>query len=463
MLSHKTIATQQQDETKKSLISIKNNGLCPLSKIPNNISPNPTLGVQSIYGNICVNHVNLKNTDSEQRKDALNIAIYEEYCGIYGIALERKWPMQSSKVPEILSDEISSRLMNSVVFVINRPEKTRIKTTKIPGSKKEIEIGCYESFTEDGFSQQATGKVLLDKPTPKTDCLTEIKTPHVFPMSEVKAILVPEPLVGMVTEIYKNTNIEIIPVSTHAVKLTSIPQILDYMHNEKLSKECEVKAPNYEAALEAISNKYTEFSLHTVRLHSSYDFAPRYIADMQASSELIKSTGSVIIEHDKTNNTGWVSAHKRVATSSLPAIENFGKLNVPKDKIINMKRATESLEATFNKFKNAKGDWVMNHVYSLSKLQVHRLKQLGVKVIKVNEKFFATSIPANFDVTKKNAMQDIINKWDHRKNDAAVKIQSTFKMFRTRKNFIAYKNRKKELEEATLKFKLAEQKLLQSK
>jgi hypothetical protein len=137
----------------KSLVSIHKNGLIPLNKIPPNVLSNTVTQSQNVDGDICINYVNLNGATESEANLALNIAIEEEFTGVYGICLERQWPFQRFSSPKLVHLEATERLMQSVVFILTPPFKLPITTDKVRNAQKPTTIAFYEPGCDEGFSQ----------------------------------------------------------------------------------------------------------------------------------------------------------------------------------------------------------------------------------------------------------------------------------------------------------------------
>lgn len=343
----------------KSLMSIREHGLIPLDRQSNQALPNAAINIQSIGRNICVNHVNLTNATPEETTTALHVAVYEEYCGIYGILAERQWEFQRSNDEKIKLQEIEERLQSSIVFILEPPKKTSIKMLKMPGNNQPIEVQFYEfhgqnEFT-DGHSQER-GRSLLDESIMRANRVTEIKTMHSFRPSEILAALVPTQLIRVFQEIFVNTSIKLIEAHLVQKEFIRIPKFLEFLHNEKHEKKFVVKCPDFMNTLSAFVDKDPKtknFSLHAVRLHTPFDFMPRYVVNCKNHNDFLEKNHAEILSIVK--NDAWVAFHKSISTSRNKIIERL-KLNSRHVKIAEkIEKNTKIQEEKFQKIKSLQG------------------------------------------------------------------------------------------------------------
>lgn len=432
------------------LDSIKLHGLRSMSSIPTSSKAIPTgsLQTQNIFKNICVNYVNLNGLNQEKRRTALETVVFEEYCGIYGIILERQWPFQRFQDKAMRHTEIEERLMSSMVFVLAPPKLNPLKIVLNKGlSAPDIAFYHLESILtgdikNDSFSQSVGRNVLTNQNVAfQTDRVTEIKTIHSFAENEILAILVPEEFVDRVKQKFINT--VIIPVHTSRQTLQCIPEMLSLFQNESLSESVEVNAPDFYSALYQFTkdNKIEKFSTHALRMPTTFDYIARPIFDIEKNKDLISKTKGQVIEQFEDGNS-WVSFHKSFGQSKEPVIKRV-KENSKLVSIVDAFEAEAILQIELCKqLSNAKPrDSMFTYVYQqLQPQQLRILMREGVQVLK-HKHYFAI----HYASSKKEAVNQIISKFDFIQKDAATKIQATYKGFWTRKVINDYNVKTEEL------------------
>jgi hypothetical protein len=160
---------------------------------------------------------------------------------------------------------------------------------------------------------QSRGSCLDTGRSIKSPRLLEIKTSHNFGHKEIIHVLVPEHLMELLprqfTEAFDGKLISI-PFTEKMVPINKIPQILEVLHGESIpSGSLDCSLPDYETALTRIAGAIPEFSLHAVRLHTPFDYAPRYIANLSVSAKLLSAAHAHTLK-EYPNGSGWVLVHK---------------------------------------------------------------------------------------------------------------------------------------------------------
>ncbi len=426
-----SIQKSKEDATNAIFLSVNERGLRPLNMIPTTILTNPVTHANE--GNICVNYVNLVLANEKDAALALDVAVNEEYCGIYGICLERQWPFQRFNSPELLKLEASERLMNSVVFILAPPEKNPEKSNEVHAAQKPTQIAFYEKGkTEpDGFSQSRGRSIITGKEAPYSNRVTEIKTIHQFTKKEVLAVLVPEHLQSMATAIF--TTLPIIAVGTKILTLNSLPRILMYYHDELLKKPLTVEAPDYLDALNKFCAKKgtVHFSLHAVRLHTTFDFTVRPITQVKTAQRLIDSScSSVAVNYE--DDSAWLIVHKNFAIPKQKIITNLKeRTSLPERNLSKFEKGCQSTMALCTELTKLKGEALFSIVHGeLSFPQLSLLADLGVKVIKLDH-FYAL----NYLPKVKKEVTNVVEQFKSIQESAALKIQSRIRGYCARTLF----------------------------
>lgn len=447
----------QQRAVRESLESINKVGLRPLSQIESHVLVNPVTQIQRLDDNICVNYVNLSGATKAEVASVLEIAITEEYCGVYGISLERQWPFQRFSSPDLLEKEASERLMNCVVFVLKPPILSSITYT-LPGTKRPTELAFYQVDGElDGFSQQR-GKSLVATTDAHSisNRITEVKTNHSFPREEMLAVLVPEHMMKIASSIYKD--IKIIPVPTKLQRFTSIPEILSKFHDETITAPLVMHAPDFLSTLSTFiaGRKIEKFSLHAVRLHTTFDFVVRPMINLSKNEELRDAIHARLFKHSAEEDNGWIVIHKNWGLSKQPLFDALvWKRELPQGHIDKMRLAVAPNEELYRQLIKTKGPVSINHIYAdLSKGQLVLLDKLDVHVVKHAHYYVISSRPE-----VKPKVTEIIDNFESIQSLCATKIQSVFRGFFARKTVEHFKAKQDELARAQDKFNVAEAKL----
>lgn len=358
MSSEKSLQVIANEARTKSLTSIRNQGLVPLEHQSNLLQSNSVFNTESSKKNICVNYVNLKDKTADEAEVALHVATHEEYCGIYGILMERQWGFHRYNDQKMKLEEIQQRLQSSVVFILKPPHKNPL-CYKVPGCEEFIEIQFYQfsgvNALTDGFSQ-SRGRSLVTGTDVKTQLVTEVKTIHQFAPVEILAALVPKNLMALAQTIFQNTAIQLIEVPLVEKEFSCIPAILKFLHNEAHEEKFLVKCPDYMESLKKLvigNSEMQRFAIHAVRLHTSFDFMPRYILNYENHSDFIQKNHGVVVS--SFENHAWVVFHKDICVSREKVITRLS-VKYP-EKAEQIKNATKLKEEKFQAIKKFQGEF----------------------------------------------------------------------------------------------------------
>jgi hypothetical protein len=311
------IAEFQQAQIKKALDSISQLGIVPLAQVNiQGYTPNFVIGSEATQNSTCVNYLNLAEcTAAVTEKDVIHEAVWEEYTGVFGISMERAWSFSFQKNSLLTVQEICSRFCTNIVFVVQPPMKKGIATPVTEGEGAMMQ--CYYEVPvrigvgHDGFSR-SRGESLDCAPKKVVSQLTEIKTSHTFGKQEIIAVLVPEALYEYHSkELSEYFPGKIIKVSDTIKPINKLPDILQIMHGESITRDTlQLRVPDYEGVLaNQIAKRHKKFSLHAVRLHTVFDFTPRFIHNLAKSSGLLEKANACILKENK-NGSAWVLVHQ---------------------------------------------------------------------------------------------------------------------------------------------------------
>ncbi len=435
--------------------SISQNGLCAASKIPSKILINNAVQTPDLTKNICVNYVNLTDADDNARRLALETAVLEEYCGIYGISLERQWPFQRFENIDLFKQEAFERLMNCVVFILKPPTLGKIMA-RPSGAPKACEISFYEFGQEnDDVAHQRDKNLLTGQTHPYTHRVTEIKTTHIFQLAEMQAILAPTHLVKDIKSVFKGINV--IPVADKPMTFRSTPTISNHFHNEAIREPITLNAPDFLETLLALTAEKSmqKFSIHAVRLNTTFDFTLRPIAALSKHQPLLKKVHAQVFG-EGPDDFGWTIVHKNYGISKAKLLKYLTETEaLPPEYLSNVGLAMKPFFPLFDELSKAKGELVINNVYAnLSKPQTALLKKMGVSIVLHNE-FYVLSYPP----TIKQQVSRIVNDFKSLENQSATKIQASFRGFWTRRVMEEVKSAKHQLTLAKEVLDRAEDKL----
>lgn len=438
----------QTSENIKILASIDEHGLRPLSQISPDILTNPVLQTQDLDGNICVNYLNMEKASPQERIEAIQVAIFEEYCGVYGICLERQWPFQRFTSQPLLHQEMSERLNHSIVFMLRPPGLYK----GVYSSLSSYSVASYTSDHDrpaDGVTQNR-GRNLLDCSKDSCGRISEIKTTHHFSKADIFAAFVPEPLCEIAREVLKD--IQIVPVTSCTKTFKAIPEILAIFHDHVLDKEVSLSIPDYFSSISSYINekRITECSLHAVRMHTQFDFITRRIESVDLSADLLKEI-SAKVHHVDPDQSAWITVHKNYGLSKEKLInklrKNFAENNFENyfHKIIEANRSSMAL---IEKLIKAKGKDCLTYLYqSLTPYQIRSLENIRVKVIQQSFCYVLS-----FKKTVQKRVEEILD--SHRQ--PAIYLQALFRGFFVRKVINQYKQKREQLAIAQLEYRQAE-------
>lgn len=440
-ISHQAI---QASANTKMMESINKHGLCSLKEIPKDILTNPVLQTQDLDGNICVNYLNLENASTAEIVQAVQVAVFEEYCGVYGISLERQWPFQRFQSKELLHQEMYERLNHSIVFMLRPPTLAKARYSHLPNSV----VASYtltENGNLDGITQ-SRGRNLLDFSRDSCSRISEIKTTHHFSKIEIKAAFVPERLYEMAKGIF--TNIRIISVSSCMKTFKAIPEILKIFHDQALDRDVSVEVPDYYAAITSFinENKIEECSLHAVRLQTQFDFITRSVESVDTVANILKAT-SATKQHVYLDRSAWATVHKNYGFSKKELLNRVKKA-INREHFTKMEKANRQSLALCEGLIKAKGENVLTYLYqSLTQYQIKSLIKIDVKIV---EQPFCKIL--NFKDIVKSQVEKIINT----KNQSVIHLQAVYRGFFARKKIKQYQLKAQQLAIAQAEYKEAE-------
>lgn len=444
-ISHQAI---QHAANIKILESINQRGLCSLNKIPSGILTNPVLQTQNLDGNICVNYLNFENASTAEIVQAVQVAVFEEYCGVYGISLERQWPFQRFESKALFHQEMFERLNHSIVFLLAPPTLGKGIYPSMPQSvvaSYTLSRGEFDGIT------QSRGRNLLDCSTDSCTRISEIKTTHHFHKREICAAFVPEGLYEVARAILKD--IQVIPVTPCIKKFRAIPEILKIFHSHVLNQELSLTVPDYCSAIfsHIQQNKIKECSLHAVRLQTQFDFITRKVKSIVENADILEKTSSTI-QHVYPDNSAWIIVHKNYGFSKVKLFEQVKKyldkdLDA-KNHFNKMQRANAECIALCEGLIKAKGEEVLTYLYQpLTQYQKKSLDKIGVGVIE--QTFYNV-------LSFKETLKPQVEKINRTRHQSAVHLQACFRGFLARKIVDQYKKKKQQLTLVQLEYNLAE-------
>jgi hypothetical protein len=418
--------------------SINKRGLCSLKHIPmEEVLVNPVLQSRAIDGMICVNYANLKDASAEELNTIFKTLTYEEYTGIYGIAAERQSPFQQFNNANLFQAELTERLMSSLVFILSAPF---MGSRTYPKSSHLIAQTILRPYGSDDSYSQLRGELLIKDKVAPSNRITEIKTSFKFDYNFVfSAVLIPEHLFTIAKSLLSNWQIPFISVPSGQVTLTRIPAILQKLHGEKMPANSHVNviAPLYHDSLREYfkDSDSSEFSLHVVRLQTSYDFMLRTISNnfTKETDQLLKKIQAETIV--KSEQEAIIAVHKRFGVTRLARLKALDDIPLEtKRKIVDSNTENEVI------YLHLKGlaKRSMIYIYSLlSKSQQNRLiEKYAVLITPIRNDSLAITFSRNQNI--KNIMKET----ETIKTQAATKIQRQFRLFSTKKDYLDYKAKK---------------------
>ncbi len=451
-----------QELNKNTLNSIAQLGILPFSKIKNCLASCVGFGSDETQSNVCVNFIKLdKCQDTQEQSIAIKTALWEEYTGVFGISLERPWPLQFPQQHLLIAKQIQLRLCNNVVFVLSPPTNHSIVPYKTnPDSTINV---CYEYRTNlplkqvsyDGYSQNR-GEFLIHAPECLTTKVTEIKTKHEFSIQEMIAILVPTDLIDLVKNAFKGKDVKIIsvPMMSEYIALKKIPEMLKILHGQCITDGSSYLVPDYEHILiKHILPIHKNFSLHAVRLQTEFDMQIRYVENLSMNMNYIKNAQAKIVVSYMQDNSGWILVH----ASKLLKLDEKRMRNIRKQ-LPKYKSSDASVDIECrDMLLNAKGSCAMINYYDkLSDRQQDGLFGLDVKAVYTS---YGTilSVPDQYKEVVKISLEKAIGIGLQvileKSRKAAIKIQSLYRGGCVRELFKQYTS-------VTIKYQMAEKQLV---
>lgn len=283
------------------LESINTHGLLAYSQKPEGVEPNAIYGTSEY---ICVNYLDLRQQSLQSESDALKTAMWEEFTGVFGISVERVYPLEN------LREEIIIRLANNIVFVLEPPKVILGKPSTVNDAHRRDSKINRGYTTQDGYSRQGR-KLLTDQNIVGNSAIvTEIKTKHKFLKKDIICALVPSDLMILASSCL--INIKLIEVPSRSVALQKLPQLLEDNHQQRLEQSITcTNVPDYEKIImSSILPSHKQFSLHAVRLTTSYDLTPRFVANIQVSRELLEKISAKVV-YATNSDSSWIVHNKR--------------------------------------------------------------------------------------------------------------------------------------------------------
>lgn len=433
-------------ENQAILSSLAKHGICSLQNIPiTDAIANPVMQMKGGDATSCVNYVNLTKATSKEFKDVINTLLYEEYLGVYGILLERFFTFRKG----ITKEEIAERLLSGVVFILNPPSK-RISIDPIHAGRIKLgtEVGFYPGDDSEAGFNQSHGGLLTSSDPVTTNRTVEISTVFKFKLRDsVQAIMVPEPMMPIAKEIFSEFKVDLLSVPMGKIILRKLPDELLHMHGEKLSAPTSVEAPLYERTLtQYIQSKNLEkFSMHAVRMHTSFDFVLRPLVNSHSGSvkRLIKHVKGQIISETKEGDA-CVVIHKRFALSRQPLLDHLEPSFQSKlylfAKIV---EANKDSQILFEKLKKAGGELKLVTVSKLTPSKIAYLRNVCKAFIQLDKDSYVIA----YHERNKALIERVLQKFKSCQH-AAITMQSMFRGRQVRRAVI------KEAEEAVAKAKL---------
>ncbi len=427
--------------TENLLQSVCTRGLLPLADIPDRAYSIPMTSTSTVEGNICVNFVDLRGTLSAPEIQTIcQTLALEEYTGVSGIALERGWPLCNP------ADEIMQRLMNICVFILVPPIRAGV-TQEQEGDGTIIETCCYRD--DDGISVERDLCITGRKPE-KTHRIAEIKTKRSFSLADMRAILVPEKFITLVTKIFNGITFPIIPVKSGNLEFRRMPYTTSALHGQKTEGGITCDAPNYQQAfLEYINGHPGEnFAVHAVRLPTIYDFELRYVRNIVDSQELLTKTRATIVD-TCPDGSGWCVVSKQFAFARADMIARLREAaaSIVEDSAKEFYQGlAQQIEVTNREneellvqYKAAVGKFKMSRYKDRWQPgQVEALEKLGAHIVSLDQdqlKYAMISYPESC----KEAVKSIVNSrpvyqyQQQIKEKAAITIQGFFRGYVARK------------------------------
>lgn len=471
----KYVEQMHQAKLIQTLQSIRQKGLCS-GKLLNDECVTSISQTNLEQDNLCVNYVNLNDLDQAAIERTIKDLTYEEFCGIFGISLERQWSFQDKRLSSsndqspIFLNEVQQRLLNSLVFVLKAPsKKEKIKhELRDPNDSNTVDFKAGTVVSryrhDDGVSGDRAKGRRVDTFLPfrvQDLSIIELKTSHTFHSKDMLAVFAPKQLEKLVKQCLPN--IEVIPVDSKNQTLYKLPEMLSFMHNEHLSQPVSTQVPDYEAALIHWQKrtKTKEFSTHCVRLATPYDFDIRPInASLPSAETLVKKLSGVIIEQQ--DNVQWVLFHRRYTFQLEAALVNATKRNSNLSPIFQqIKDCCQLLIKQQVELQKGRSQLTLQIVNDDLTDYAHLLQAKGVKIIAhpaFTRKFYISYPTAQLEQTR-----HLIDNIERVKKEAVAIIAKTTCGFFSRKKLAHLKDAKQEVIKAKKALTEAEAVLEQAK
>ena len=349
-----------------------------------------------------MNAIDLRGLSEKERSHHLDVALYEEYTGVFGISWERGFVTQSQKA-ELYKQEVADRLRANMVFVLSAPP-IKSPATLIPGDNNHRSRWVYHR--EDGPSQ-VRGELLTTQQNALAKGVTEIKTSQSFRVADIQYILVPNHLFDLAQDVFTSPLKEkIISVSDIEKTFTKSPEILKELFGTSIQGRLRVQVPNYEKELmRLVEGGLVHFSLHCLRLTTAYDLEPRFFASAEAREWLEgPEVAGTVVQASPDQSTGWAIIPRIKRVDRAIYLEKLVKAGVD----IKSQHIIET-KAFYDKVIQTKGTWTLTKTpcTKLSVVQHVALSHMGVCLLNQVDACdnFWMAIPKELFAQRKSLLQ----------------------------------------------------------
>ncbi len=465
------------EETNKTILtSINKKGLVPLHKLPRTLPINSIFGSHITQQCICVNHLSLEELKEEQVDTALDVAIEEEYTGIFGISLERAWPLEQVTNPKKVAEQIFQRLNANIVFVLKPPQAklkqpqcvvTKAAQDKLVNRKHltaneyaKLQVVTKGYHAVDTFTQIREQHILSGKNT-DSKAVTEIKTHYSFTPEDVLFVLVPTELLEIARQtltVYQDRIIEVKPTD-NLVNIYKIPAVLTNIHGHAIPPNMiSSRPPNYKEAIKKhVLPNHKSFSLHAVRMNvNPYDAEVRYIENLKESKELIKQTSAKVVSPTPGTNGGWALVHKsKTKKSQRELLKQTLPTRLRQSGRDESKSRTQLLQAKGNHKMVRIKNWKPLSQQPLSNNQCRALHHEKISGVYFDGQYFFSyatqkqkELLCHTDKLEQlgtELKEQEQQKEDKHKYNAATTLQSLFRGWHTRKSYAKFQETRKDL------------------
>jgi hypothetical protein len=421
------------------LESVHRDGLRPLATIHPSVMVNSTTPVSSTASHICVNYVNLESTTLTQQEQALRTVVEEEYKGILGISLERQWPYTSQK---LLTQETYERLHANLVFILSPPNKcpTIARVPKAGGMTPPLALRFYVP-DNDGFSQFRKNSLIKDISLGHSYAVTEVKTTHHFEDKDILAILAPEQYFELAASVFGEE--KLIKVPSKKICLAAFSKYLESAHQQTLASPLTLDAPDYLSCIKALvaSRRLETFSVHCLRLHTTFDFVTRKVCGLSGLEALLRESKAQVLERNDKDEA-LVMLHKQYAYDRDPIINRFKDKGMPTAMLAGIIASGRHEQAIFEHYRKHKGDYRL----TLFAEKLPLVKQTALKKAKIDVMGHPHYTMLAFQPALELKLQAILD--TPLETLAATNIQASYQGYKVRNLFSQFKVAKTEFEAA---------------